>query len=220
VLDEKDVQMLMADVTKEQAENKVTKKKVSKKAVGPDVAPNDAMKAALRESAAKMIENGSKMAEKGVEDTDPINDTVETVETVSQPTSLDLGAFAIDADTIRKIRVECYRKGAKRVEIAATYGLTTQQVNEIVMNAAWVAAILGVDPKPVKEPKQRQASPIAPRKGVTLADMLSTLDQQALESIKSLYGCPDDSAAIRLALRVVGRREMVPVMAKLLEENA
>ncbi|HET8852897.1 MAG TPA: hypothetical protein VFN02_10245 [Ktedonobacteraceae bacterium] len=39
---------------------------------------------------------------------------------------------------------------------------------------------------------------------------LDPQDKQAIEAIKELYGCPSDVAAIRLAIRVVARREIVP----------
>ena len=39
---------------------------------------------------------------------------------------------------------------------------------------------------------------------------LEPQDKQAIEAIKELYGCPSDVAAIRLAIRVLARREIVP----------
>ncbi len=35
-------------------------------------------------------------------------------------------------------------------------------------------------------------------------------DKQAIETIKELYGCPSDVAAIRLAIRMVARQEVRP----------
>ena len=37
---------------------------------------------------------------------------------------------------------------------------------------------------------------------------LEPQDRQAIETIKELYGCPSDVAAIRLAIRMVARREV------------
>ena len=39
---------------------------------------------------------------------------------------------------------------------------------------------------------------------------LEPQDRQAIETIKQLYGCPSDIAAIRLALRMVARQEAIP----------
>jgi hypothetical protein len=35
-------------------------------------------------------------------------------------------------------------------------------------------------------------------------------DKEFIERVKELYGCPSDSAAIRLALRMVAREEIIP----------
>lgn len=35
-------------------------------------------------------------------------------------------------------------------------------------------------------------------------------DKEFIERVKELYGCPSDSAAIRLALRMVAREEVIP----------
>ena len=35
-------------------------------------------------------------------------------------------------------------------------------------------------------------------------------DKQLIERVRELYGCPSDIAAIRLALRMVAREEVVP----------
>ncbi len=42
---------------------------------------------------------------------------------------------------------------------------------------------------------------------------LEPQDRQAIETIKELYGCPSDVAAIRLALRIVARQEVLPTPA-------
>jgi len=39
---------------------------------------------------------------------------------------------------------------------------------------------------------------------------LTLQDKQAIETIKQLYGCPSDIAAIRLAIRMVARQEVRP----------
>ena len=39
---------------------------------------------------------------------------------------------------------------------------------------------------------------------------LEPQDKQAIETIKELYGCPSDVAAIRLAIRMVARQEVRP----------
>ena len=39
---------------------------------------------------------------------------------------------------------------------------------------------------------------------------LEAQDKQAIETIKELYGCPSDVAAIRLAIRMVARQEVRP----------
>ncbi len=38
-------------------------------------------------------------------------------------------------------------------------------------------------------------------------------DKQLIERVKELYGCPSDIAAIRLALRMAARQEVVPTPA-------
>ncbi len=42
---------------------------------------------------------------------------------------------------------------------------------------------------------------------------LEPQDKEAIARIKELYGCPSDVAAIRLALRIAARREVVPTQA-------
>jgi len=39
---------------------------------------------------------------------------------------------------------------------------------------------------------------------------LEPQDRQAIETIKQLYGCPSDVAAIRLAIRMAARQEFPP----------
>ena len=40
---------------------------------------------------------------------------------------------------------------------------------------------------------------------------LEPQDREAIETIKGLYGCPSDVAAIRLAIRMAARQEVVPL---------
>ena len=42
---------------------------------------------------------------------------------------------------------------------------------------------------------------------------LESEDREAIETIKKLYGCPSDVAAIRLALRMTARQEVSPTPA-------
>ena len=42
---------------------------------------------------------------------------------------------------------------------------------------------------------------------------LEQADREAIARIRELYGCPSDSAAIKLALRMVARGEMSPTPA-------
>jgi Arc/MetJ family transcription regulator len=42
---------------------------------------------------------------------------------------------------------------------------------------------------------------------------LELQDKQAIETIKHLYGCPSDVAAIRLALRMVAEAQVIPTRA-------
>ncbi len=39
---------------------------------------------------------------------------------------------------------------------------------------------------------------------------LTEADKQAIETIKHLYGCPSDVAAIRLAIRMVASAQVIP----------
>ena len=40
---------------------------------------------------------------------------------------------------------------------------------------------------------------------------LEPQDREAIAHIRKLYGCPSDSAAIKLAVRMVARQEVVPL---------